>query len=288
MALKRSLLFLLISLCFNADVFACNLTEEDLVELRLYVISKCESNLIVTEELFGFPENETEIRGSSMLGGNLGAFVNSKIMGAIPPESQRNFSRYGTQGAKLFTASVAGPCTRVKFNKDLENLVAMEVPDQMESLKSTPMCRLAEKKLQEFQLTEFTGQCSGDSVVIYPAKKLEYRFKRTPASVRLDIRSKGDPTAFGPTQRPIKVDLKKNTIEWGLPFMGDDGNLLKLSSEQMASVENQINENLEEFVQMSDCCTHQNKTKAEEKICKKYNLKYEPQKKSSGSSNSSN
>ncbi|MDZ4661554.1 MAG: hypothetical protein SGJ18_08030 [Pseudomonadota bacterium] len=280
MALVK-LLFIPLIISFGLETlsYACSLTEEDMVELRRYMRSKCESDLVVSEELFGFPDLEGAIREASTLGGNLGAAANNVVMVRKLPESRREFSRLGAFGGRLHMASiVSAGCTKVKFNKDLGDLVKMELPDQMEALNigGKSICNSAEKKLTEFREPEFTGECSNESVLAYPEKKIEINFSRNPAQAT--FKSKGDPTAAGETRRPITVDYKNMRIIYSLPFVDPNGKLLEVSAAQKNSVEEQIRSNLEEFIQMHDCCTVGPKSPEEKKICSRFNLKYVTQK----------
>ncbi len=295
MALVRSLLFFLIAtLGANAVVFACSLSEEDMVELRRYVRSKCEGDLVVSEEVFGFTTLDEEIREASTLGGNLAVAANQKLMIRELPESKRNFSRFGALGGKLHMASIVNAgCTTVKFDKEFSDLVKMDLPDQMEAMNigGKSVCKSAEKKLEEFHETQFSGECTSGGVVAYPARKVAYTVSRAPASngkggLKANIRSTGDPTANDDTRRPISVNMKDMQITYTLPFVGNDGKLLVVTPDQKASVENQIKGNLEEFIQMHDCCTTGVKSDEEKKICNRFNIKYVPKKAKDGTPSS--
>ena len=284
MALMKSFLILiLITLTGEAVSYACSLTEDDMVELRRYVRSKCENDLVVSEEVFGFGDLEGAIREASTLGGNLAVYTNQILTGHKPPESKREFSRLGAFGGRLHMASIvsSGGC-HIKFDKSVEELVKMDLPDQMQAMNidGKSICNSAEKKLKEFQETQFSGECSNGGVVAFPEKKVSYRLSRAPAGgpLKAHIRSTGDPTAAEETRRPISVDMGNMQITYSLPFVGKDGKLLTVSDTQKTSVEDQIRSNLEEFIQMHDCCTIGPKSEDEKKICNRYNLKYTPKK----------
>lgn len=263
-------LSLIFSFLLNFAYAGCDLSVNDLQELRTSLLCSCDddtSSCAVMVDAIQSPGADTL---SAMVGAAIGTHINFRAYSPYQPKG-----RLSQAGLNDWAATAFRKCGWVD-DKDMRNLLSLSIDDQLVRVNSdSKLCKSAKKLFENFEEPHFTARCEKGTLKASPKRKddaVEHTVIRSPASNTYThiLRSKGGETAKD-TIRPFQMTIKgkSDSINYKLNFMGDDNRPLKPSVSETKHVRGLWQRFRREFVEMTNCCQ---KKFADGEACKKYDI----------------
>ncbi len=263
------LIFTLIFSFFSYAHAGCDLSVNDLQELRTTLLCSCDddtSSCAIMVDAFQSPGGETL---SAMIGAAIGTHLNYRSSSPYQPKG-----RLSQAGLNDWAANAFKKCDLLEA--DMRKLLSMSIDDQVVAMNNDPkLCGSAKKIFEDFEEPHFTARCENGSLKASPKKQkdsVEHTVIRAPASTNFThiLRSRGGETAKD-TIRPFEMTIrgKSDSINYKLNFMGDDNQPLKPSASEAKEVRGLWQRHRREFVEMTNCCQ---KKFSDGQSCKKYNI----------------